>query len=184
MQAIIILVALTALAGFVQTQDMPRPGECGVFNIKPKAESRIVNGEAVIPHSRPYQLLLVGFFDNGTAKHYCGASLVKTTHALTAAHCVVGYAPKNIRVFPGAHNFTLDLLKPENGIPAQVIYTHESYNDKSLVNDVAVVRLQVPLIVDRTKVGLICLADKATTACAHGNPVVGKNSYIFVIISK
>jgi secreted trypsin-like serine protease len=184
MQAIFVFVALTILAGFGQTQNLPRPGECGMFNIKPKAESRIINGEAVIPHSRPYQLLLVAFFDNGTAKFYCGASLVTKTHVLTAAHCVVGNAPKNIRLFPGIHNFTLDLLSVSNGIPAQQFASHESYNDKSLVNDVAVVRLQVPVLIDNTKTGLICLADKATTACNSGNPVVGKNFYLFITNSK
>jgi len=171
MQAIFVLVALTILVGFGQTQNMPKPGECGIFNIKPKETTRIVNGEAVIPHSRPYQLLLVAYFDNGTAKAYCGASLIKPTIALTAAHCVVGNAPKNIRLFPGIHNFTLDLLSSGNGIPAQQFKTHESYNDKSLINDVAVVRLQVPVLIDNTKTGLICLADKTTKACDSGNPV-------------
>jgi len=184
MQAIFVLVALTILASFGQTQDMPKAPACGVFKIKPKDESRIVNGEAAIPHSRPYQLLLVGFFDNGTAKFYCGASLVKPTHALTAAHCVVGNAAKNIRLFPGVHNFSANLLKPENGIPAREFYSHESYNDKSLVNDVAVVRLQVPVTIDQEKTGLICLPEKSTPACASGNPVVGKILFIFLLKCK
>jgi len=172
MQAIFVLTAVTILAGFGQTQDLPRPGECGVFDIKPKEQSRIINGEAVIPHSRPYQLLLVGLFDNGTAKFYCGASLIKKTHALTAAHCVVGNEAKNIRLYPGVHNFTLDLLSSAGGIPASRFISHESYNDKSLMNDIAVVRLQIEATVDNKKVGLICLNDKTKKACASGNPVV------------
>ena len=179
MQAIFVVVAVAMLAGLGYAQDMPLPGVCGVSNVTPK--SRIVNGEAVTPHSRPYQLLLVAFFDNGTAKYYCGASLIKTTHVLTAAHCVAGTPAKNIRLFPGIHDFTLDLLSLSNGVGIQQYFTHESYNNRSLSNDIAVIRLQIPLIVDNEKVGLACLADPNTPVCAPGNPVVGKSSHLFIL---
>ena len=179
MQAIFIACALAILAGLGNTQDMPQPGVCGVSTIKPKSSPRIVNGEAAIPHSRPYQLLLVGFFPNGTAKFYCGASLVKPTHVLTAAHCVDGNEAKDIRIFPGVHNFTLNLLTLANGIPIKEYYKHESYNAKSLANDVAVIRLQIPIVVDNIKVGLICLPPANGPVCESGNAVVGKNFYSF-----
>jgi len=172
MQAIFAVVTLAIIIGLGNTQDMPKPGVCGISTIKPKGSSRIVNGEAVIPHSRPYQLLLVGFFPNGTAKHYCGASLVKTTHVLTAAHCVKGYAAADIRIYPGVHNFTNNLLVKENGVPVRQIFIHESYAENGLNNDVAVLRLQVEIAVDNVKVGLICVAEKSTVACNPNDPVV------------
>jgi secreted trypsin-like serine protease len=171
MQAIFVLFALAILAGLGHTQNMPKPGVCGVSKIKPKS-SRIVNGEPVIPHSRPYQLLLVGFFPNQTAKFYCGASLITPTHALTAAHCVVGNAVGDIRIFPAIHNFTSDLLQSGGGIPARQIFSHESYTASGLVNDVAVVRLQTAVTVDNEKYGLICLPESSSPVCASGNPVV------------
>jgi len=172
MQAIFVLIALTILAGFGHTQNMPAPGDgCGVFKIKPKAESRIVNGEAVTQHSRPYQALLVGYFPNGTAKHYCGASFVLPTHVLTAAHCVVGYATKDIRIFPALHNFPSNLSPSVDSIVAKQIFTHESYKSNTLENDVAIVRLQDPVTVDNEKIGLICLADSSSPVCAPGHPV-------------
>jgi secreted trypsin-like serine protease len=172
MHAIFAVVTLAIIIGLGNTQDMPKPGVCGISKIKPKALSRVVNGEAAIPHSRPYQLLLVGFFPNGTAKHYCGASLVKTTHVLTAAHCVKGYAASDIYIFPGVHNFTPDLLNKAKGVAVRQIFIHESYAESGLNNDVAVLRLQLPLVVDNEKVGLICVAEKSTEACLPNNPVV------------
>jgi len=166
------VVIFAIMAGLSNAQDLPKPGVCGISTIKPKALSRVVNGEAAIPHSRPYQLLLVGFFSNGTAKHYCGASLVKPTHVLTAAHCVKGYAAADIRIYPGVHNFTSAVLIKDNGVPVRQVFIHESYAESGLNNDVAVLRLQFALEVDNKKVGLICLAEKASDACKPNDPVV------------
>jgi secreted trypsin-like serine protease len=172
MHAIITVVALAIMASLGQSQDMPAPGVCGVSSIKPKASSRIVNGETATPHSRPYQLLLVGFFPNGTAKFYCGASLVKPTHVLTAAHCAVDNAPENLRIYPGVHYFTSSVLSPDNGLPVRQIFVHESYAPSGLNNDVAVLRLVKAVDVDFEKIGLICLADKTTDPCRPGEDVV------------
>lgn len=172
MTSIVTLIAVAILAGLVHGQDLPTPGACGVFEIKPAATTRIVNGEAVIPNSRPYQLLLVGYFSNGTAKHYCGASLVKSTHVLTAAHCIDGDKPENIYIFPGLHEFTSAVFDRRNGLPVRQIFKHESYAANGLNNDVAVLRLQNAVTVDNKKVGLICLPQKTNDACNNGDPVV------------
>lgn len=174
MTAIATWIILAILIGVVHGQEMPAPGVCGVSNIKPSASARIVNGESVIPNSRPYQLLLVGFFSNGTAKHYCGASLVKPTHVLTAAHCIDGDTAENVYIYAGVHNFTSAVLDRRNGLPVRQIFKHESYAANGLNNDVAVLRLQNPIPVDNTKVGLICLATNSNDPCRNGDPVVGK----------
>lgn len=172
MTSIVTLIALAILAVLVHGQDLPAPGACGVSEIQPSASARIVNGESVIPHSRPYQLLLVGFFSNGTAKHYCGASLVKPTHVLTAAHCIDGDSPENIYIFPGLHNFTSAALDRRNGLPVRQIFKHESYAASGLNNDVAVLRLQNAVTVDNKKIGLICLPQNTNDVCKNGDPVV------------
>jgi secreted trypsin-like serine protease len=171
MQTILVAFALAIVAGLGNTQDLPPPGVCGISTIQPKT-SRIVNGEAVIPHSRPYQLLLVGFFPNGTAKYYCGGSLISSTHVLTAAHCVDGNEAKDLRIFVGLQNFTSAVLQVANGIPIRAYYKHESYNARTLANDVAVARLQIPVTVDNVKVGLVCLTASNGPVCESGNPVV------------
>jgi len=171
MQALFIVTALVVLAGLGHSQELPRPGQCGLSSVRPKSTSRIINGEAVTPHSRPYQVLMVGFFPNGTAKHYCGGSLVTETHVLTAAHCVAGTPAENIRLFFGVHEFTFDLLSSGTGIAGQKYIMHESYNDKTLSNDVAVIRLVKPAAVDNQKIALVCLATPSTRACGVGHSV-------------
>jgi len=172
MKAIIVVIALAILAALGRTQDMPVPGICGVSAIRPQVTSRIINGETAIQHSRPYQLLLIGFLPNGTAKYYCGASLIKSTHVLTAAHCVAGNDAKDLRLYAGVHEFNLNVMTMSNGLTMRQYWTHESYNNRSLTNDIAVIRLQVPLNVDNIKVGLVCLAGPSTPACQVGDPVV------------
>lgn len=172
MTAIAAWITLAILVGSVHGQEMPAPGVCGVSNIQPSASTRIVNGEPVVPNSRPYQLLLVGYFSNGTAKHYCGASLVKPTHVLTAAHCIDGDTAENVYIYAGVHNFTSAVLDRKNGLAVRQIFKHESYAANGLNNDVAVLRLQNPVPVDNTKVGLICLATNANDPCRNGDPVV------------
>ncbi|CAF0850447.1 unnamed protein product [Rotaria sp. Silwood1] len=172
MRTFFVVVALTILAGYGYAQDLPTPGICGVSLIEPKPATRIVNGQSAIPHSRPYQLLLVGYFPNGTAKAYCGASLIKPTHVLTAAHCVAGYDAKDLRIFPGLHNFTSFVFNRDNGIPAQRHIAHESYNANSLSNDVAIIRLQTAVVVDNHKIGLVCLPDSTSQTCGVNHPVV------------
>ena len=183
MRCILVLLALASVIGLGHLQDMPQPGVCGVSSIQPSASTRIVNGEAAIPHSRPYQLLLVGFFPNGTAKHYCGASLVKPTHVLTAAHCVAGDTAENVRVYPGVHYFSSSVLTMENGLAIRQIFMHESYAAQSLNNDVAVLRLQKAVDVDFEKVGLICLPSLSSDPCKPGDAVVGRNRSLLVFCS-
>ncbi|CAF1216336.1 unnamed protein product [Adineta steineri] len=172
MQSIFVAIALVVLVAFGNAQDMPQPGICGVSAIQPKSSSRIINGEAATPHSIPFQLLLVAFHENGTSRFYCGASLVKNTHALTAAHCVDGVDAKNIRLYFGLHELPKGSFSAAAGTPIREYFKHESYSSSSLTNDVAVIRLAMPVVVDNIKVGLICLPPSNAPVCAVGHNVV------------
>jgi len=170
MQTILVIVVFAIVAGLGQTQDMPTPGACGRPSVKPNKPSlRIVNGAEAIPHSRNYQVLLISFYPNGTAKQYCGASFLKNTHVLTAAHCVVGDAAENIYLFPGLHDFPKTISK-EGGIPARTVVVHKDYNAGRLKNDIAMIRLSQPVVVDNQKIGLICLP-QTDQICDYKHPV-------------
>lgn len=147
-------------------QSLPAPGDCGVFN-----QNRIVNGEAAVPNSRPYQLLLVTYTPEGAPKSYCGASLITKNHVLTAAHCVDGEKAENVVIYPGLHEFTSSILSKDQGTPLSTIFQHESYSSSRLTNDVAVLRLKNTITLS-DKIGLVCLAAASSPQCGNGDPVV------------
>jgi len=150
---------------------LPVAPTCGVWPNMPKAQSRIVNGEPVVPHTRPYQVLLAGFFPNGTAKHYCGGSIITPTHILTAAHCVDGNAAANVYIYVGLHNFTTDILSPGKGLKVVKIFIHNTYSATSLNNDVAVLRLENAINIDLITTAMICLPPANAPVCGSGQPV-------------
>eukprot|EP00035_Acanthoeca_spectabilis_P015527 m.310432 g.310432 ORF g.310432 m.310432 type:complete len:573 (+) comp16378_c0_seq12:780-2498(+) len=97
---------------------------------------RIVNGDDANSDAWPWfvSLQTTGGF------HFCGGSLVAGDVVMTAAHCVAGESPSSMRVVIGAHN--LDAAN-HGGIVGQVqsITSHPQYNDGTLVNDIALIKL-------------------------------------------
>jgi secreted trypsin-like serine protease len=136
---------------------LAEPCECGCPAISPKITSRIINGEAAILNSWPWQLLLIQFSYEGVPRVYCGASLITPKHVLTAAHCVFGLSPRYIGVIPRLHVFNTSSWSRDVAYMAERIYVHESFDDRSGVDDVAVIRLRTPIPLD-DDVSLICLA--------------------------
>ena len=136
------------------------PGEpcaCGCPAISPQITPRIVNGEGAIPNSWPWQLLLVNFNANGLPSSYCGASLITPKHVLTAAHCVFGWSPRYVGLIPRLHLFNISSWSPTIAYMAGSIFVHQSYDDLSLNDDVAVIRLRTAISLD-DRASLVCLA--------------------------
>lgn len=152
---------------------LAQPCTCGCPAIPPQVTSRIVNGEAAVPNSWPWQLLLVNFNGNGLPMSYCGASLITPKHALTAAHCVFGWSPRYVGVIARLHVFNISSWSPSIAYMADRIYVHESYDDITLNDDVAVIRLRtaVPLD-DRVSLACIAPADLGTQSLVEGEPLV------------
>ena len=68
----------------------PAPGapvQCGSPSFKPNVfSSRIVGGSEAVPHSWPWQCLVVAVY--GGFSYRCGGSVIGSNHILTAAHCL------------------------------------------------------------------------------------------------
>ncbi|XP_028647277.2 hyaluronan-binding protein 2 isoform X2 [Erpetoichthys calabaricus] len=105
---------------------------------------RIYWGRKALPGSHPWQVSLqlneqVGVHEPG---HQCGASLIKSCWALTAAHCIFAN-PSQYSLILGVEN----LSKPgpyEQVLEVEEIIVHENYTEtnEALYNDVALLRLK------------------------------------------
>jgi len=105
----------------------------------------IVGGQEAVPHQFPWQITL---FQNN--RHICGATIVDSTHVLSAAHCIQGRQNSWIKVVAGAHNIYAN--PPEASIQRRNVlqmWTHEGYVynvwRKILINDVCLLKLDAPL---------------------------------------
>jgi len=124
------------------------PCECGCPAISPQIATRIVNGEAAVLNSWLWQLLLADFSYEGRPLSYCRVTVITPKHVLTAAHSVFGWSPRYVGVFPRLHVYNASTLSPSVAYMAERIYVHESYDDQSLNDDVAVILLRTPIPLD------------------------------------
>ncbi|EAT42907.1 AAEL005616-PA [Aedes aegypti] len=99
---------------------------------------KIIGGHKVEVTQFPYQLSLRSY-DN----HICGASIISTYWALTAAHCVFPQRElRTITLVAGAS----DRLQGGRIQNVTRIVVHPEYNPATFDNDVAVLRVKIPLI--------------------------------------
>ncbi|XP_036055960.1 granzyme-like protein 2 [Onychomys torridus] len=114
------------------------------------------------PHSRPYMAFLE-IYDSKSQKFRCGGFLVREDIVMTAAHC----NGRNITVTLGAHN--IKKQKNTQHISVLEAIPHKSFNSKTLVNDIMLLKLKhkakingvvktidLPKSQDQVKPGQVC----------------------------
>jgi len=110
---------------------------------------KIVGGVEATPNSFPWAVIVL--IDSS---YICGGSIISRSWVLTAAHCTVG---STFLIQAGVHNINqVETNKIE--ITSTVAIQHENYNDDSLANDVALIRLPSPLTFN-DYIRPICLSD-------------------------
>ncbi|KAG3266686.1 granzyme A-like [Ictidomys tridecemlineatus] len=121
---------------------------------------RIIGGNEVTPHSRPYMVLL-----KLDKSNICAGSLIATNWVLTAAHCILS---KRSQIILGAHSITkhetekqIMSVKKEFPYPCYDKYTHEGdlkllqlKKHAKINKNVAI--LQLPERGDDVKPGTVC----------------------------
>ncbi|XP_058975875.1 transmembrane protease serine 3-like [Musca domestica] len=119
--------------------------------------NRIVGGTQVRQNKYPWTAQLV------KGRHYprlfCGGSLINDRYVLTAAHCVHGNRDEiTIRLLQ------LDRLSRDPGITRKVVRTivHPQYNPNTIVNDVALLKLESPVTFN-DEIRPVCLPDANQT---------------------
>lgn len=122
------------------------PSDCGIVSVT----DRITGGELAAMGQFPWMAIL-GYTQRGVnfVQFLCGGSIITKNHILTAAHCISIAPTLKLQVVRlGEHN--LETIKDCEGtvcttyveIGVERIIMHEGYNNKTLENDIAIIKLQ------------------------------------------
>ncbi|XP_058061032.1 trypsin alpha-4-like [Anopheles bellator] len=160
---IICVTALTVASGYERrmqpdgAQTVDSNAVLGVFGLK-----KIIGGEPVRIETHPYQLSLRNY-----DYHICGASIISSTWALTAAHCLYPDPdPRTISLRAGT------TYKATGGriYNASRVIIHPMYKPSWMDNDVAVISVVAPFSGPNTN--LIQLVPM------HYEPMVGMRALV------
>ncbi|XP_041364386.1 ovochymase-1-like [Gigantopelta aegis] len=128
---------------------------CGKPRILPDLDThRIVGGKEAVPGSWPWQVSV-----RRDDVHQCGGTLIHPYWVATAAHCFEATDNPSVwSISAGKHKLLGDDVN-EQVRQSSAIIVHRKYNTYSSVNDIALLRLAVPInITDH--VDVICLPIK------------------------
>uniref|UniRef100_K7GDI1 Mast cell protease 1A-like n=1 Tax=Pelodiscus sinensis TaxID=13735 RepID=K7GDI1_PELSI len=128
-----------------------------VFLLNPATwAGEIIEGREAWPHSRPYMAHLR--IQHGKKILGCGGFLVEESFVLTAAHCW----GEEINVTLGAHKIK-DKERTQQKITVRQQIPHPEYDDKTLNNDIMLLKLAEPAKLDGwvETIALPCAGEEA-----------------------
>jgi secreted trypsin-like serine protease len=137
------LAPAALIAGLALLAALPAPAQAA-----PETTPRVVNGE---PGPSPDFDFLIALGDRSRFQalgmdraQFCGGTLASTTLVITAAHCVVGIAARDLV----AGSFPDGDLASEEGrvVDVSAIKVHPRYDRTTQANDIAVITLKEPLL--------------------------------------
>ncbi|CAF1941774.1 unnamed protein product [Rotaria magnacalcarata] len=130
----------------------PAQAGCGRAAVAP-LRTRIVGGQEATPHSWPW-LVSIQYYGS----HFCGGTLIDSQHVLTAAHCLQDKTMFNagLTIVAGLHTRSKAYLPHVQRKSVATVLNHAAYNDDTNENDVAIIRLASPVIID-SYVNVACL---------------------------
>ena len=142
------------------------------------AAPQIVGGEKAAPGEFPWQVALL---DSAVASNfhaqYCGGALIGDRWVVTAAHCVFDRRvelPSRVDILVG----TVSLTSGGVRVGVDTIVVHPRYNERTSENDIALLRLVVPVgapplpVVTRARETALAAAGTLATAIGWGDTLV------------
>ncbi|XP_050736791.1 uncharacterized protein LOC127008615 isoform X2 [Eriocheir sinensis] len=100
--------------------------------------------------------------DSGDNVYVCGAALIDSRHLVTAAHCITGLTPGELKVRLGEWDVSgKSEFYPHFDTNVAGLYSHPDFYAGNLQNDVAIIRVQTPVdLVSNPHIGPVCLPDR------------------------
>ena len=111
--------------------------DADLSNLSNDGKQAIVGGQGANAGEYAYQVSI----QSAWGSHFCGGSVIDDTWILTAAHCMVGETPDNVRVETGL----LRLSQGGEVHSVAEIIVHQNYNPNTMHNDIALIRLSNPI---------------------------------------
>ncbi|KAK2579335.1 hypothetical protein KPH14_008287 [Odynerus spinipes] len=105
-----------------------------------KSGTRIVGGRPADPREWPWMVALL----RKDEVQYCGGVLITDRHVLTAAHCVAGFKPRDIRVRLGEYDFTTSDETRALDFSVTEIRVHRDFDPATFENDIAIIKIHRP----------------------------------------
>ncbi|KAK7072254.1 hypothetical protein SK128_014832 [Halocaridina rubra] len=107
---------------------------------------RIVGGVEATPGQFPYIISMQ--VESGFGRyHSCGGSIYNENYVITAGHCVHGQNAHKVFVIAGEHDLSV-VSGDEQESQALDLIPHEDYSSATLYNDIALISLQTPLVMN------------------------------------
>ena len=124
------------------------------------SQSRVIGGKDAAKGAWPWQIAMYkyGYFA-------CGGSLIAPNWVLTASHCISSRGtvddPSNVKVVVGdLHRQLNDTTERTHDV--ELILAHPSYSESTLNNDIALMKLATPAIMN-DHVNTVCIPNKNET---------------------
>lgn len=129
-------------------------------------KTRIVGGHLTLINDNPWQIAMIrSAVAEPTRSQFCGGSIVRNGWILTAAHCVknsiVREDPKRVEIIAGSSQYAIGGER----LKVAAIHTHPKYNETTMDNDFALLRLETPM----TKGKVVPMADATTQVADDTN---------------
>jgi len=142
MRVLIVLAALVAVSFAAPSW---YSGPCGQSPYSdsgnqplPPGQRMIVGGVAARPWEFPWQASLRR---KATNSHFCGGFIINDRWIMTASHCASGETPAILSIVIGDHTRNDNNNAVRRTLDVERVIMHPDYNARTLVNDIALVKL-------------------------------------------